>query len=186
MLLGIIMFKNQVFLIFFPLSLVPNPCSVDSGGCEQICVLSHRSDNGGLGYRCKCRIGYDLHADGKRCLRKLRFVIKSFFLIFYFFAKLLAFESCFSSCILQLPSIQLWGSFCCSPASWLWEESPLTCPPRRTSSCRSPDHPPTSWVWILALRMMPSFSLTLQKILFTNKRWMEQVTIFFNSIKLKS
>uniref|UniRef100_I3JQD0 EGF-like domain-containing protein n=1 Tax=Oreochromis niloticus TaxID=8128 RepID=I3JQD0_ORENI len=47
---------------------VPNPCSVDRGGCEQICVLSHRSDNGGLGYRCKCRMGYDLHADGKRCL----------------------------------------------------------------------------------------------------------------------
>uniref|UniRef100_M3ZRL5 EGF-like domain-containing protein n=1 Tax=Xiphophorus maculatus TaxID=8083 RepID=M3ZRL5_XIPMA len=48
----------------------PNPCSLDRGGCEQICVLSHRSDNGGLGYRCKCRIGYDLHADGKRCLGK--------------------------------------------------------------------------------------------------------------------
>uniref|UniRef100_A0A3P8VV89 EGF-like domain-containing protein n=1 Tax=Cynoglossus semilaevis TaxID=244447 RepID=A0A3P8VV89_CYNSE len=47
---------------------VPNPCMVDRGGCEQICVLSHRSDNGGLGYRCKCRMGYDLHADGKRCL----------------------------------------------------------------------------------------------------------------------
>uniref|UniRef100_A0A8C4INS7 Low density lipoprotein receptor-related protein 2a n=1 Tax=Dicentrarchus labrax TaxID=13489 RepID=A0A8C4INS7_DICLA len=46
---------------------VPNPCSTDKGGCEQICVLSHRSDNGGLGYRCKCRMGYDLHADGKRC-----------------------------------------------------------------------------------------------------------------------
>uniref|UniRef100_A0A671YSP2 Low density lipoprotein receptor-related protein 2a n=1 Tax=Sparus aurata TaxID=8175 RepID=A0A671YSP2_SPAAU len=46
---------------------VSNPCGVDRGGCEQICVLSHRSDNGGLGYRCKCRMGYDLHADGKRC-----------------------------------------------------------------------------------------------------------------------
>lgn len=44
---------------------------VDRGGCEQICVLSHRSDNGGLGYRCKCRMGYDLHADGKRCLGNL-------------------------------------------------------------------------------------------------------------------
>uniref|UniRef100_A0A3B3I417 Low density lipoprotein receptor-related protein 2a n=1 Tax=Oryzias latipes TaxID=8090 RepID=A0A3B3I417_ORYLA len=45
---------------------VANPCAADRGGCEQICILSHRSDNGGLGYRCKCRIGYDLHADGKR------------------------------------------------------------------------------------------------------------------------
>lgn len=54
----------------FLVSPVPNPCSVDRGGCEQICVLSHRSDNGGLGYRCKCRLGYDLHADGKRCMGK--------------------------------------------------------------------------------------------------------------------
>ncbi|MED6276189.1 Low-density lipoprotein receptor- protein 2 [Characodon lateralis] len=56
---------------------VPNPCSVDRGGCEQICVLSHRSDNGGLGYRCKCRIGYDLHADGKRCLAVRQFLLFS-------------------------------------------------------------------------------------------------------------
>jgi len=57
----------------FLVSPVPNPCSADRGGCEQICVLSHRSDNGGLGYRCKCRMGYDLHADGKRCLGKRKF-----------------------------------------------------------------------------------------------------------------
>uniref|UniRef100_A0A3Q4H6C5 Low-density lipoprotein receptor-related protein 2 n=1 Tax=Neolamprologus brichardi TaxID=32507 RepID=A0A3Q4H6C5_NEOBR len=56
---------------------VPNPCSVDRGGCEQICVLSHRSDNGGLGYRCKCRMGYDLHADGKRCLAVRQFLLFS-------------------------------------------------------------------------------------------------------------
>uniref|UniRef100_H2V9M6 EGF-like domain-containing protein n=1 Tax=Takifugu rubripes TaxID=31033 RepID=H2V9M6_TAKRU len=46
---------------------VQNPCGTGRGGCEQICVLSHQSDNGGLGYRCKCRMGYDLRADGKRC-----------------------------------------------------------------------------------------------------------------------
>ncbi|TKS67243.1 Low-density lipoprotein receptor-related protein 2 [Collichthys lucidus] len=56
---------------------VPNPCSVDRGGCEQICVLSHRSDNGGLGYRCKCRMGYDLHADGKRCFAVRQFLLFS-------------------------------------------------------------------------------------------------------------
>uniref|UniRef100_A0A3Q2Q3X8 Low-density lipoprotein receptor-related protein 2 n=1 Tax=Fundulus heteroclitus TaxID=8078 RepID=A0A3Q2Q3X8_FUNHE len=56
---------------------VPNPCSVHRGGCEQICVLSHRSDNGGLGYRCKCRIGYDLHADGKRCSAVRQFLLFS-------------------------------------------------------------------------------------------------------------
>lgn len=47
-----------------------NPCGVDRDGCEQICILSHRSDNQGLGYRCRCRMGYDLHADGKRCVGK--------------------------------------------------------------------------------------------------------------------
>ncbi|XP_035811393.2 low-density lipoprotein receptor-related protein 2a isoform X1 [Amphiprion ocellaris] len=56
---------------------VSNPCRVDRGGCEQICVLSHRSDNGGLGYRCKCRMGYDLHADGKRCLAVRQFLLFS-------------------------------------------------------------------------------------------------------------
>jgi low density lipoprotein-related protein 2 len=50
---------------------VANPCGVDGDGCEQICILSHRSDNQGLGYRCRCRMGYDLHADGKRCVGKV-------------------------------------------------------------------------------------------------------------------
>uniref|UniRef100_A0A674F6C9 Low density lipoprotein receptor-related protein 2a n=1 Tax=Salmo trutta TaxID=8032 RepID=A0A674F6C9_SALTR len=47
---------------------VSNPCGANRGGCEQICILSHRSDNQGLGYRCRCCMGYDLHADGKRCV----------------------------------------------------------------------------------------------------------------------
>ncbi|KAI1884877.1 hypothetical protein AGOR_G00214390 [Albula goreensis] len=54
-----------------------NPCGDDKGGCEHICVLSHRSDNGGLGYRCKCRLGYDLHADGKRCIALRQFLLFS-------------------------------------------------------------------------------------------------------------
>ncbi len=49
---------------------VSNPCGTNRGGCEHICVLSHRTENGGLGYRCRCRMGYDLHADGKRCVCK--------------------------------------------------------------------------------------------------------------------
>ncbi|KAL7385074.1 hypothetical protein ABVT39_014795 [Epinephelus coioides] len=56
---------------------VPNPCSANRGGCEQICVLSHKSDNGGLGYRCKCSMGYDLHADGKRCFAVRQFLLFS-------------------------------------------------------------------------------------------------------------
>ncbi|KTF93084.1 hypothetical protein cypCar_00007596 [Cyprinus carpio] len=56
---------------------VSNPCGSDRGGCEHICVLSHRTDNGGLGYRCRCRMGYDLHADGKRCLAVRQFLLFS-------------------------------------------------------------------------------------------------------------
>uniref|UniRef100_A0A672MY84 Low-density lipoprotein receptor-related protein 2-like n=1 Tax=Sinocyclocheilus grahami TaxID=75366 RepID=A0A672MY84_SINGR len=55
---------------------VSNPCGANRGGCEHICVLSHRTDNGGLGYRCRCRMGYDLHADGKRCLGKTDLIYK--------------------------------------------------------------------------------------------------------------
>uniref|UniRef100_A0A8C9T919 Low density lipoprotein receptor-related protein 2a n=1 Tax=Scleropages formosus TaxID=113540 RepID=A0A8C9T919_SCLFO len=47
---------------------VRNPCGTNKGGCEHICVLSHQTDNDGLGYRCRCQLGYDLHADGKRCM----------------------------------------------------------------------------------------------------------------------
>lgn len=68
------MILNRILPVTGSLFLVPNPCSEDRGGCEQICVLSHRSDNGGLGYRCKCRLGYDLHADGKRCFGKIIFL----------------------------------------------------------------------------------------------------------------
>ncbi|CAL8343601.1 unnamed protein product, partial [Boreogadus saida] len=56
---------------------VSNPCGLGRGGCEQICVLSHRSDNGGLGYRCKCRMGFDLHTDGKRCVGVRQFLLFS-------------------------------------------------------------------------------------------------------------
>ncbi|XP_016414141.1 low-density lipoprotein receptor-related protein 2-like [Sinocyclocheilus rhinocerous] len=54
-----------------------NPCGTDRGGCEHICVLSHRTDNGGLGYRCRCRMGFDLHADGKRCVSVRQFLLFS-------------------------------------------------------------------------------------------------------------
>uniref|UniRef100_A0A672JBW6 Low density lipoprotein receptor-related protein 2b n=1 Tax=Salarias fasciatus TaxID=181472 RepID=A0A672JBW6_SALFA len=47
--------------------IVKNPCGKHNGGCQQICVLSHRTDNDGLGYRCKCRHGYDLQADRQTC-----------------------------------------------------------------------------------------------------------------------
>ncbi|XP_066544684.1 low-density lipoprotein receptor-related protein 2a isoform X1 [Amia ocellicauda] len=56
---------------------VRNPCGTNKGGCEHICVLSHRSDNDGLGYRCKCRMGYDLHTDGKHCVAVRQFLLFS-------------------------------------------------------------------------------------------------------------
>ncbi|KAG2459292.1 LRP2 protein, partial [Polypterus senegalus] len=56
---------------------VRNPCGNNKGGCEQICVLSHRTDNDGLGYRCKCRMGFDLHPDGKHCVALSQFLLFS-------------------------------------------------------------------------------------------------------------
>nr|KAF6496225.1 LDL receptor related protein 2 [Rousettus aegyptiacus] len=47
-----------------------NPCGDNNGGCEQICVLSHRTDNGGLGYRCKCTFGFNLDVDGHHCVER--------------------------------------------------------------------------------------------------------------------
>lgn len=66
----LISWLGRRYHVLFVTFLVPNPCGTNRGGCEQICVLSHQSDNGGLGYRCKCRMGSDLHADGKRCFGK--------------------------------------------------------------------------------------------------------------------
>ncbi|XP_029461540.1 low-density lipoprotein receptor-related protein 2 isoform X2 [Rhinatrema bivittatum] len=56
---------------------VRNPCGSNNGGCEQICVLSHRTDNDGLGYRCRCRLGFDLHGDGHRCVAVRQFLLFS-------------------------------------------------------------------------------------------------------------
>lgn len=47
-----------------------NPCASNNGGCEQVCVLSHRTDNGGLGYRCKCEFGFELDTDERHCVGK--------------------------------------------------------------------------------------------------------------------
>ncbi|XP_015230707.1 PREDICTED: low-density lipoprotein receptor-related protein 2-like [Cyprinodon variegatus] len=56
--------------------LVMNPCGKNNGGCQHICILSHRTDNDGLGFRCKCRYGYDLQADRQTC-----FKVKDFLLV---------------------------------------------------------------------------------------------------------
>ncbi|XP_067405392.1 low-density lipoprotein receptor-related protein 2 isoform X6 [Emydura macquarii macquarii] len=56
---------------------VRNPCGSNNGGCEQICVLSHKTDNDGLGYRCKCTLGFDLHVDGRHCIAVQQFLLFS-------------------------------------------------------------------------------------------------------------
>uniref|UniRef100_A0A8C3C9S1 Low-density lipoprotein receptor-related protein 2 n=1 Tax=Cairina moschata TaxID=8855 RepID=A0A8C3C9S1_CAIMO len=56
---------------------VRNPCGNNNGGCEQICVLSHKTDNDGLGYRCRCILGFDLHVDGQHCVAVQQFLLFS-------------------------------------------------------------------------------------------------------------
>ncbi|KAM8806535.1 low-density lipoprotein receptor-related protein 2 [Eudromia elegans] len=56
---------------------VRNPCGSNNGGCEQICVLSHKTDNDGLGYRCRCVLGFDLHMDGRHCVVVQQFLLFS-------------------------------------------------------------------------------------------------------------
>nr|XP_042716703.1 low-density lipoprotein receptor-related protein 2 isoform X5 [Chrysemys picta bellii] len=56
---------------------VRNPCGSNNGGCEQICVLSHKTDNDGLGYRCKCTLGFDLRVDGRHCIAVQQFLLFS-------------------------------------------------------------------------------------------------------------
>ncbi|XP_048809593.1 low-density lipoprotein receptor-related protein 2 isoform X5 [Lagopus muta] len=56
---------------------VRNPCGNNNGGCEQICVLSHKTDNDGLGYRCRCILGFDLHIDGRHCVAVQQFLLFS-------------------------------------------------------------------------------------------------------------
>lgn len=54
-----------------------NPCGSNNGGCAQVCVLSHRTDNGGLGYRCKCEFGFELDDDEHRCVAVKNFLLFS-------------------------------------------------------------------------------------------------------------
>ncbi|XP_078621857.1 low-density lipoprotein receptor-related protein 2-like isoform X1 [Branchiostoma floridae x Branchiostoma japonicum] len=56
---------------------VTSPCGNNNGGCSQMCVLSHRSDNDGLGYRCMCQTGYELAPDNRNCTRLDKFLLFS-------------------------------------------------------------------------------------------------------------
>nr|XP_010969732.1 low-density lipoprotein receptor-related protein 2 isoform X1 [Camelus bactrianus] len=54
-----------------------SPCGNNNGGCQHICALSHRTDSGGLGYRCKCRFGYILDTDERNCVAAKQFLFFS-------------------------------------------------------------------------------------------------------------
>ncbi|XP_033629412.1 low-density lipoprotein receptor-related protein 2-like isoform X2 [Asterias rubens] len=54
---------------------VPNPCGSNNGGCEHLCVVSHRSDNHGLGYKCMCRSAYRLNEDETTCSEITSFLL---------------------------------------------------------------------------------------------------------------
>uniref|UniRef100_A0A8C0TXJ2 Low-density lipoprotein receptor-related protein 2 n=1 Tax=Canis lupus familiaris TaxID=9615 RepID=A0A8C0TXJ2_CANLF len=56
---------------------VSNPCRDNNGGCEHVCVLSHRTDNDGLGYRCRCTLGFSLDVDNRHCVAVKQFLIFS-------------------------------------------------------------------------------------------------------------
>ncbi|XP_063382257.1 low-density lipoprotein receptor-related protein 2 isoform X1 [Cydia fagiglandana] len=45
---------------------VNNPCGHDNGGCAHLCIVT-ALQNGGLGYRCACNIGYKLETDLRSC-----------------------------------------------------------------------------------------------------------------------
>jgi low density lipoprotein-related protein 2 len=38
-----------------------NPCAKNNGHCEHMCILTARTDEEGLGYKCACKIGYKLN-----------------------------------------------------------------------------------------------------------------------------
>jgi len=44
-------------------------CATDAHGCHHECV------NTLGGFQCKCRIGYELHSDGRQCEGKLKLTL---------------------------------------------------------------------------------------------------------------
>ncbi|ESO82183.1 hypothetical protein LOTGIDRAFT_170220 [Lottia gigantea] len=43
--------------------------------CQQICIISHTTDNSGLGYRCLCGAGYQLADDSINCTKIDKFIL---------------------------------------------------------------------------------------------------------------
>ena len=54
-----------------------NPCAKNNGQCEHLCILTSRTEEGGLGYKCACRIGYKLNKNQRQCSRLEEFLMYS-------------------------------------------------------------------------------------------------------------
>ncbi|XP_014788119.2 low-density lipoprotein receptor-related protein 2-like, partial [Octopus bimaculoides] len=52
-----------------------NPCK--QAKCQHICVVTHTSDNDGLGYRCLCQIGFVPDSSQMNCTRVNKFILIS-------------------------------------------------------------------------------------------------------------
>ena len=63
-------------------SLAVTSCSINNGGCDQICVDTSGS------VVCQCQSGYDLR-DGTRCIGIVQLVLCVCSLLFYIFSSLL-------------------------------------------------------------------------------------------------
>ncbi|XP_013781727.1 low-density lipoprotein receptor-related protein 2-like [Limulus polyphemus] len=56
---------------------VTNPCEVNNGGCEHMCVVTPSAEEYGLGYRCVCSIGFEISPNGRSCTRVEEFLLYS-------------------------------------------------------------------------------------------------------------
>ncbi|XP_050419520.1 low-density lipoprotein receptor-related protein 2 [Patella vulgata] len=54
---------------------VPERYPCDNNPCQHMCVISHTTDNSGLGYRCMCSAGYQLLPDQKNCTKIDKFIL---------------------------------------------------------------------------------------------------------------
>ncbi|XP_043484789.1 low-density lipoprotein receptor-related protein 2 [Leptopilina heterotoma] len=57
---------------------VPNPCGINNGGCQHMCIVTAAADrDSGLAYRCACNIGWRLTDDLRNCQLVRQFLMYS-------------------------------------------------------------------------------------------------------------
>ncbi|XP_067141896.1 low-density lipoprotein receptor-related protein 2 isoform X5 [Centruroides vittatus] len=54
---------------------VTNPCGVNNGGCQHMCVVTRAADGFGIAYSCVCNIGYELAPNEQACKRVEQFLL---------------------------------------------------------------------------------------------------------------